>query len=249
MTFSADNLPPGAIFNSSTATFSWTPNYDQAGNYENVEFTVTDNGNPIELDTELTTIIVGNVNRPPDITLVQSQTVSEGEVLEFSVVANDPDGDSVVLSASNIPNGATFDVASGSFYWTPEYLQDGTYTVTFTATDDGNPVETSEMGVPITVGNTPNPTQLTDDLISEIETSSLPNNIINSYLANLKKVNKFIEKGKINPAINQLFVFLCKVNEDLAPGYIDQAVADNYLFQGMEIIEDLGFDPATNTCD
>jgi hypothetical protein len=31
--YSASNLPAGAVFNTSTATFSWTPAYTQAGTY------------------------------------------------------------------------------------------------------------------------------------------------------------------------------------------------------------------------
>ena len=42
LVFSATNLPPGATFNSSTRTFSWTPGAAQVGNYPNVHFNVTD---------------------------------------------------------------------------------------------------------------------------------------------------------------------------------------------------------------
>lgn len=248
LSFSASNLPSGAVFDPNTATFSWVPNFDQAENYPNVEFTVTDNGNPIELDTELITINIGNVNRAPVFTQVGSQTVDEGALLEFLVEAVDPDNNNIVLSQTNKPDSATFDPSTGLFTWTPDYLQEGTYTVTFTATDDGEPIESSEMGVPITVGNTPNPIQLTDDLVYTIENSGLPNNVINSYLANLKKVTVFIEKGKIEPAINQLFAFICKVEEDLAIDEIDQAIGDQYLFRANEIIEDLGVDPALLIC-
>lgn len=208
-----------------------------------------DSGNPIELDTELITITIGNVNRAPVFTPVGSQTVDEGTLLEFMVVANDPDEDDVILNAINAPNGSSFDSVMGLFSWTPDYLQEGTYTITFIATDDGDPVESSEMGVPITVGNTTNPTQLTDNLIDDIEASGLPNNVINSYLANMKKVNAFIEKGKIEPAVNQIFAFMCKVEEDLAQGEIDQVTGDNYLFRATEIIEDLRVDPASRVCE
>lgn len=252
LTFVADNLPTGASFyqiNNNSALFSWTPDYDQSGNYVNVEFTVTDNGNPIELDTELITITIGNVNRASEFSIVDPQTCIEGELLEFTVTATDPDGDNVSLSASNIPVGASFDSATGMFSWTPDYLQEGTYTITFSATDDGDPIESSEMGVPITVGNTPNPTQLADDLVNDIETSGLPNNVINSYIANLKKVNKFIEKGKIEPAVNQIFAFMCKVEEDLMNGDIDQVTGDNYMFRATEIVEDLGVNPVSRVCE
>jgi hypothetical protein len=42
LTYSASNLPPGASFDPSTQTFSWTPGYDQAGTYANIHFEVSD---------------------------------------------------------------------------------------------------------------------------------------------------------------------------------------------------------------
>lgn len=58
LSYSASNLPTGASFNAGTRTFSWTPGYGAAGNY-NVQFTVTDNGTPPAGDSEMVTITVG----------------------------------------------------------------------------------------------------------------------------------------------------------------------------------------------
>ncbi|MGD9210900.1 MAG: Ig domain-containing protein [Desulfobacteraceae bacterium] len=187
-------------------------------------------------------------NNAPIFTSIEPKIANEGELVEFTVVATDPDNDNVTLSAQNIPLGASFDAISGIFSWIPDYLQKGFYEITFTATDNGDPVESSEMDVSITVNNICNSTQLTDDLIDEIEASSLPNNVINSYLANLKKVNTFIEKDKIKPAVNQLFAFMCKVEKDLSQGKIHQDVADLFLFMSTEIIQDLNVDPTSRTC-
>jgi len=246
LTFSAANLPSGATFDPSTATFSWTPGYDQQGIYENVEFSVTDNGNPIELDAELIVITVGNVNRQPFINPIGIQNINEGELLEFTVTATDPDNDNVVISAADLPTGANFEITTKVFSWTPNYLQNGTYTVTFTATDDGDPSESNSIGVPITVGNTENPVELNEELIEDIENMELPQEVENSYMANLKKITKFVEKGQIEPAINQLFAFICKVEKDKTNGEIDSETADDYIFRANEIIEDLGGNPADN---
>ncbi len=249
ITFNAENLPTGASLDQNTGLFSWVPGYDQAGNYE-VEFTVTDDGNPLGLDVEIITITIGNVNRLPIFTPVGSQAVDEGELLEFSVIATDPDsGDVVIITAANLPDGANFNQISGQFSWTPGYLQEGTYTVTFTATDNGTPIESSEMGVPITVGNTPNPTELTDDLVDDIINSDLSNEVINSYLANLKKVTKFIDQGKITPALNQLYAFICKVEEDFGLGEINETTAAYYINWAEAIIIDLDADPADRICN
>jgi hypothetical protein len=42
LTYSASNLPSGAVFNTTRRTFSWTPGYTQAGTYPNVHFQVND---------------------------------------------------------------------------------------------------------------------------------------------------------------------------------------------------------------
>ena len=150
LSFSASNVPTGGSFNPSTRVFTWTPDYGDAGNY-NVTFTVTDNGSPAESDTEVVTITVGNVNRPPVLNAIGAKTVDEAQLLEFTVTASDPDGDSLTYSAGNLPTGADFDAAAQTFTWTPGYGAAGNYTVTFAVTDNGTPVQSDSEQVTITV--------------------------------------------------------------------------------------------------
>jgi hypothetical protein len=56
ITYSASNLPYGAVFTSQT--FSWTPSYTQAGEYE-VTFTASDG---LDQDSETIIINVNDVN-------------------------------------------------------------------------------------------------------------------------------------------------------------------------------------------
>jgi hypothetical protein len=166
LVFSAANLPSGATFVGDT--FSWTPTFSQEGNYTDVEFTVTDDGGPMELDVELITITVGNVNRAPVFDPLGAQEVLETATLTFNVTATDPDLDTVVVSAGTLPMGATF--TSGVFDWTPDQTQAGIYVVEFTATDDGTPVESMTLEVSITVGDVPTPCEQNDHLIEVILT-------------------------------------------------------------------------------
>ena len=46
LTFAASNLPPGATYDPASQLFSWTPEDGQAGNHQNINFTVTDDGIP-----------------------------------------------------------------------------------------------------------------------------------------------------------------------------------------------------------
>jgi hypothetical protein len=239
LTYSASNLPAGATFDTVTGVFSWTPAYNQSGNYADVEFSVIDNGTPMQLDSELITITVGNTNRSPVFVPVGSQEVLEDQPLAFSVFATDPDGDAVVFSATNLPAGAVFDTGTAAFSWTPNNMQSGVYVVTFVALDDGSPVASSALEVPITVGDVPTPVEQADNLVTVVINGTFPDNVENSYLANLRKISIFIEDGKVGAAINQLNAFINKVETDMNSGVITQAEGEGLLALANALLADL----------
>ncbi|HID29944.1 MAG TPA: hypothetical protein EYP19_08065, partial [Desulfobacterales bacterium] len=151
LTYSASPLPnTSADFDPATQTFSWTPDYGDAGNY-NVLFTVSDDGTPSQNDSETVTITVGDVNRPPVLDTIGAKTVEEASLLEFTITATDPDGDTLTYSASGLPVGADFDPATQTFSWTPDYGDTGNYNVVFTVADDGSPLQSDSETVTITV--------------------------------------------------------------------------------------------------
>ncbi len=92
-------------------------------------------------------MIVGTAyDQPPVLDAIGDRNVFEGETLSFTVTASDPvDGDSMTLSATNLPAGATF--TNDVFTWS-NAAPAGTYTVTFTATDkDGSDSESIDVTV------------------------------------------------------------------------------------------------------
>jgi hypothetical protein len=122
--YSASNLPPGATFDPETKTFSWTPGYDQAGVYPDVHFEVSDG----ELtDSEDITIWVYDVKCPPVLDTIGDKLAYEQELIEFEVSATDADNDMLTYKAYNLPPGASFDVQTRSFVWTPGFGQQGSY--------------------------------------------------------------------------------------------------------------------------
>lgn len=129
--FSASNLPSGASFNPASRTFSWTPGFGQAGEY-NVTFSVSDG---FLSDSKSAKITVVNVNRPPVLDPVGNKVVNEGALLQFIISGSDPDGDAVAFSAANLPSGASFNPVNRTFSWTPAFNQAGLYNVTFSITD------------------------------------------------------------------------------------------------------------------
>src|SRR5439155_120713 len=91
--------------------------------------------------------------------------------------ATDPDGNAITYGFSgSLPAGATFDVPTGHFQWTPSYGQAGTYNVTFTATDNGIPSLADSHTVTLTVTHTnraPVYTPVGDQNVKATETLAL----------------------------------------------------------------------------
>ena len=94
-------------------------------------------------------------NHPPAIAAIPEQSVLEGETLTVTIQASDPDtGDSVSLTAADLPVGATFTASAdgeGTFSWTPGAGSAGSYQVVIRATDSANPPASDEAVLAIVV--------------------------------------------------------------------------------------------------
>jgi hypothetical protein len=164
VTLSISGLPDGAGFDPATGAFSWTPTEAQGPGSYPVTFTATDDGIPPLADTETMTLTVREVNAAPVLAATGNRTVDEGSALNFTVSASDPNdtpANAVTLSASGLPDGASFDPATGVFTWTTTEAQGpGTYEVTLTATDNGEPPRTDSQVVVIRVQEKLQPVKL-----------------------------------------------------------------------------------------
>ena len=90
-------------------------------------------------------------NQSPVLTSIGAQSTDEDVNLNFIVSATDIE-DTPSLSASPLPGTATFvdnDDGTGTFDWTPTYLESGDYDVTFTATDDSGNSSTGQTVVTV----------------------------------------------------------------------------------------------------
>jgi len=146
----ASGLPAGASFSAdpgdTTGTFSWTPDFTQAGSYS-VSFAA---GNALS-GADTTTITVNNTDRPPVVLAPATASVMEGDSLTLVVSAHDPDGDGIAsLAAAPLPSGATFTPdpgdTTGTFGWKAALGQAGVYTVVFSA-DSGSGTDTTVITV------------------------------------------------------------------------------------------------------
>ncbi|RLE41978.1 hypothetical protein DRJ48_04490, partial [Candidatus Woesearchaeota archaeon] len=127
LTYWAENIPSGAIFNPLTHTFTWTPEDGQDGVYY-VTFKVSD-GECVDSETVRIQVDDCIVNHPPVLDPIGDKTICEGDVLSFTVHGTDPDGDPVSYTVSDLPQGATFNSVTGVFYWDTEICQTGEYEV------------------------------------------------------------------------------------------------------------------------
>ncbi|HII30181.1 TPA: tandem-95 repeat protein [Candidatus Woesearchaeota archaeon] len=95
--YHAIDMPENAMLNTSTGLFYWETGYEDAGAYM-VTFYAADS---IDSDYRDVMIRVINVNRPPQIDDVSPEgntSMKEGQAMQFSVTASDPDNEALAVS-------------------------------------------------------------------------------------------------------------------------------------------------------
>jgi len=154
-TFTTSTLPSGATFTDNgdgTGDFDWTPDFLQSGTYP-ITFYATDDS--LAVDSELVTITVNEGgNQLPILTSIGAQSTTESVQLVFSVSSSDIES-TPTLTTSTLPTGASFidnGDGTGDFDWTPDFLQSGSYPVTFYATDDSLAVDSELVTITVNEG-------------------------------------------------------------------------------------------------
>lgn len=153
LTYGVQNIPPGATFDENAHTFTWTPQNIDSKTLS-VIFIVSDAEHSTTQDVVFS---LTHINHTPELSGLGNKTTNEDSLLQFVVSAQDEDGDQLVLSAGDLPSGASFDDITGDFIWRPAFSQSGNYEVTFRVTD--GEYEDSETIV-ISVGDVNRPPQL-----------------------------------------------------------------------------------------
>jgi Putative Ig domain/HYDIN/CFA65/VesB-like, Ig-like domain/IPT/TIG domain/Domain of unknown function (DUF5122) beta-propeller len=86
---------------------------------------------------------------PPVLEPIGNQSVDEGQELKLTISATDPDNDALTFSASELPDGASFDPDAKTFSWTPDYTQAGTYTGVHFEVSDGTLTESEDITITV----------------------------------------------------------------------------------------------------
>ncbi len=143
------NLPRFGTFtdnHNGTGVIRFAPGFEDAGVFQNIEVSATDNGTPPLTTTRTFKLTVRNVNRPPVLKKFTFDVIglSEGSVgVLDSITATDPDGDSLKFSAQNLPGFCQLtDNRNGlaRLRIVPGFNDAGNYpNVTIIVTDNGAP--------------------------------------------------------------------------------------------------------------
>ncbi len=133
LTYGATGLPPGLSINSSTGVIAGNLDFNSAGSY-NVVVSVDDgNGGNDSAGFNWT---VNNVNRAPTFdSTIANQTNDEGDSVNLSASASDPDGDTLNYSATGLPDGVSINSSTGLISGTLSAVSAGNYTVEVTVSD------------------------------------------------------------------------------------------------------------------
>ena len=98
---STSSLQPGMVFVDSlngAGSLTWTPDFNQSGVY-NLTFYAAD-AVTADIDSEIVTITVNNINQAPVLSAIGPQTVVENTLLTVPVSATDPDATTPILTTS-----------------------------------------------------------------------------------------------------------------------------------------------------
>jgi methyl coenzyme M reductase subunit C len=152
--------PDGAVIDASAGVFMWTPSELQGPGTNLINIIVTDNGTPPLSAVRGVTLVVNEVNRPPEVDPVADQITAVGNFLVFGVPFRDLDIPIQTLVASlgaGAPEGAAI-TTDGLFTWTPTAAQaDTTNTIAVIVSDSGLPSLTATQRFKVTIGGINHP--------------------------------------------------------------------------------------------
>ncbi len=125
LSFSIENKPGWASFNTTTGQLSGTPTSTQVDTYPDIVITVSDGKGGTASLSKFTIQVTaassgsGTTNRAPVISGNPLTTANVGTTYSFSPSASDADGDTLTFSIDNKPAWATFSSSTGRLSGTP----------------------------------------------------------------------------------------------------------------------------------
>jgi hypothetical protein len=152
LTISCSNAPSGVYFKDNhdgTAVLRWKPDfvgpYSSDGSPFNFTLLASDGHTQVKAPVS---VAVVNKNRRPVITVADSVVAESGDMVDFSVTAEDPDFEPIHWKVGELPPGASFDNANpGRLSWHTSLADTGIYNIMFVASDPQGYADTSDSKI------------------------------------------------------------------------------------------------------
>lgn len=137
LTFSINNRPSWATFNSATGLLSGTPGAAVSGDFSGITISVSDGANSASLGAFTIFVTAQPANTPPVISGSPLMTIIAGNLYDFQPTASDADGDTLTFAVNGLPGWASFDTATGRLSGTPVSANVGVYSNISISVSDG----------------------------------------------------------------------------------------------------------------
>jgi hypothetical protein len=140
LTFSIQNAPTWASFDTATGELSGTPGVAHVGQATNIVISASDGQASASLPAFSITVLAAN--SPPQISGVPTPRIVVGEAYDFRPTASDPDGQTLAFSILNKPSWASFSRSTGRLSGTPATGDVGAHSNVSISVTDGAAVAT-----------------------------------------------------------------------------------------------------------
>lgn len=108
--------------------------------------------NPNRVPFTFEYVVLGQLNRAPEITSVPPTDAAIGRAFTYPVEARDPDDDPLTFALAQRPSGMTIEPATGLLRWTPTVSDRGTHEVEVVVTDTQHASARQRFHVSVTSG-------------------------------------------------------------------------------------------------
>jgi Putative Ig domain len=127
LTFSIQNKPAWASFNTTNGALTGTPTSAQVGAYANITISVSDGKATAILTAFTITVTAAPTSPTPTISGTPATSVVAGSAYSFTPSTTNPSGKTLTFSIQNKPVWAGFNTANGALTGTPTSAQTGAY--------------------------------------------------------------------------------------------------------------------------
>ena len=143
LTFSINNIPSWATFDTTSGLLTGTPTTSNVGSFQSITISVADGKAiaelaPFSIQVTAPVSTTPPANSPPTITGTPSTSVQAGSHYAFQPSAADADGDALVFSITGAPSWASFSTSTGLLSGTPASNNVGAYPNVVISVSDGH---------------------------------------------------------------------------------------------------------------